>query len=90
MAETSLALNTRWPVDLHAIAGRRGDVGLLCGPGSTTLPLVIFSRARLGLDPTVNAFATISIAVVTLVVVGPSYMIAARERRLSRGAAHRD
>ena len=30
----------------------------LSGPGSTTMPLVIFSRARLGLNPSVNAVAT--------------------------------
>lgn len=53
----------------------------LSGPGSTTLPLVIFSRARLGLDPAVNALATIVIGVVAVFVVVASYMIAARERR---------
>jgi putrescine transport system permease protein len=53
----------------------------LSGPGSTTLPLVIFSRARLGLDPTVNALGTIVIGVVALFVVVASYLIAARERR---------
>ena len=54
----------------------------LSGPGSTTLPLVIFSRARLGLDPTVNALATVVIAVVATFVVVSSYLIARRERRL--------
>jgi putrescine transport system permease protein len=54
----------------------------LSGPGATTLPLVIFSRARLGLDPTVNALATVVIAVVAVFVVGSSYLIARRERRL--------
>ncbi len=56
----------------------------LSGPGSTTLPLVIFSRARLGLDPTVNALATVVIAVVAVFVVASSYVIAVRERRLYR------
>lgn len=56
----------------------------LSGPGSTTLPLVIFSRARRGLDPTVNALATVVICVVALFVVITSYMIAVRERRLYR------
>jgi putrescine transport system permease protein len=54
----------------------------LSGPGATTLPLVIFSRARLGLDPTVNALATVVIAVVAVFVVASSYLIARRERRL--------
>lgn len=56
----------------------------LSGPGSTTLPLVIFSRARLGLDPTVNALATVVIGVVAVAVVVFSYLIAVRERRLQR------
>jgi putrescine transport system permease protein len=60
----------------------------LSGPGSTTLPLVIFSRARLGLDPTVNALATVVIAVVAVFVIASSYLIAARERRrLQEGQA---
>ncbi|MEY2891796.1 MAG: hypothetical protein RJA98_1704 [Pseudomonadota bacterium] len=54
----------------------------LSGPGSTTLPLVILSRARLGLDPTVNALATVVIAVVAVFVLLSSYLIAQRERRL--------
>ncbi|MDF1484252.1 ABC transporter permease subunit [Ramlibacter sp. H39-3-26] len=61
----------------------------LSGPGSTTLPLVIFSRARLGLDPTVNALASVVIGVVAVFVVASSYLIAARERRLQQQAAQR-
>lgn len=53
----------------------------LSGPGSTTLPLVIFSRARLGLNPSVNAVATLIVIVVALGVVAASYMIARNERR---------
>lgn len=54
----------------------------LSGPGSTTLPMVIFSRARMGLDPSVNAVATVVIGVVTLAVVGGSYALARVERRI--------
>jgi putrescine transport system permease protein len=53
----------------------------LTGPGATTLPLVIFSRARLGLDPTVNAVATLIVVVVAIGVVAASYLIARAERR---------
>jgi putrescine transport system permease protein len=53
----------------------------LTGPGATTLPLVIFSRARLGLDPTVNAVATIIVVIVAVGVVAASYLIARAERR---------
>lgn len=53
----------------------------LSGPGSTTMPLVIFSRARLGLNPSVNAVATVIVFIVALGVVAASYLIARGERR---------
>ncbi|KPF47145.1 spermidine/putrescine ABC transporter permease [beta proteobacterium AAP121] len=53
----------------------------LSGPGSTTMPLVIFSRARLGLNPSVNAVATLIVVVVAVGVVLASYVIARQERR---------
>jgi putrescine transport system permease protein len=59
----------------------------LSGPGATTLPLVIFSRARLGVDPSVNAVATVVIAVVSVVVVGGSYALARAERRRAQEMA---
>ena len=39
------------------------------GPGSSTLPMVIFSKIRLGVSPDVNALATIIIGIVALGVV---------------------
>lgn len=59
----------------------------LSGPGSTTLPLVIFSRARLGVDPSVNAVATLVIAVVAVAVIGGSYALARAERRRAQDVA---
>ena len=53
----------------------------LSGPGSTTMPLVIFSRARLGLNPSVNAIATVVVVIVAIGVEIASYMIAQQERR---------
>ncbi len=53
----------------------------LSGPGATTMPLVIFSRARLGLSPSVNAIATVVVVVVAIGVVAASYAIARAERR---------
>ena len=52
----------------------------LNGPGATTMPLVIFSRARLGLNPSVNAVATLIVAFVSVGVLIASYLIARRER----------
>jgi putrescine transport system permease protein len=56
----------------------------LSGPGSTTMPLVIFSRARLGLNPSVNAVATITVTVVAIGVLLASYAIARAERQRQR------
>lgn len=63
----------------------------LSGPGSTTMPLVIFSRAKLGLNPSVNAVATVIVVVVAIGVVVASYLIARAERNraLEVAAANR-
>ncbi|AZP14060.1 ABC transporter permease subunit [Undibacterium parvum] len=52
----------------------------LSGPGATTMPLVIFSRARLGLDPRVNAVAALTILVVSIAVIASSFYMARAER----------
>jgi putrescine transport system permease protein len=56
----------------------------LSGPGSTTLPLVVFSRVRLGLNPEMNALATIFITLVTIGVVIVNQMMLSKERRRMR------
>ncbi len=59
----------------------------LSGPGSTTMPLVIFSRARLGLNPSVNAVAAVTVALVSIGVIAASYFIARSERKRAREIA---
>src|SRR5262247_4938441 len=39
------------------------------GPGATTLPMLIFSKVRLGVTPDINALATIVIGLVAIGVV---------------------
>lgn len=53
----------------------------LSGPGSTTMPIIIFSRARLGLSPSVNTVATLTVAVVSVGVLLASIWISRAERR---------
>jgi putrescine transport system permease protein len=64
----------------------------LSGPGATTMPLVIFSRARLGLNPSVNAVATVMIFIVAVCVAAASIWVARSERRRAAeiSAAQRD
>jgi putrescine transport system permease protein len=59
----------------------------LNGPGSTTMPLVIFSRARLGLNPSVNAVATVIITLVAIGTVVASILIARAERERAKAIA---
>jgi putrescine transport system permease protein len=52
------------------------------GPGANTLPMVIFSKVRLGLNPEINALASLIIAVVaTGVIISTIYMAQAEKRR---------
>jgi len=52
----------------------------LSGPGVTTLPQVIFSYARRGVNPSIYAAATCLIAVVTLGIVAYSTYVARQQR----------
>lgn len=45
------------------------------GPGSSTLPMVIFSKVRLGVSPDVNALATIIIGIVALGVLTAALLL---------------
>lgn len=54
------------------------------GPGSTTLPLLIWSKVKLGVTPDINALATITVVVVGLgVALAGIIMLRAEKRRLS-------
>jgi putrescine transport system permease protein len=59
----------------------------VAGPSSTTLPMVIFSKVRLGVSPDVNALATLMVLLVACGVVASSLWMSARERRLQREQA---
>jgi putrescine transport system permease protein len=53
----------------------------LQGPDSTLLPVLVFSRARLGLNPEINALGTLFIGAVTIVVVLHNHWMLRRQRR---------
>jgi len=52
------------------------------GPGSTTLPMEIFSKVRLGVSPDINALATIIIGIVAL-GVGTATLLQLRRPRVA-------
>ena len=51
------------------------------GPGSTTLPLLIWSKVRLGVTPDINALATLMVLAVGIGVVAAGIIMNRAERR---------
>jgi putrescine transport system permease protein len=54
------------------------------GPGASTLPMVIFSKVRLGVNPSVNALATIMVLIVATGVVVSALLLKRAERKRER------
>lgn len=54
------------------------------GPGASTLPMVIFSKVRLGVSPDINALATIIVLLVTIGVIAAGIFMARQEKRRQR------
>ena len=54
------------------------------GPGSTTLPMLIFSKVKLGVTPDINALATLVVGVVTIGVVVAGFLMFRAENQRNR------
>ena len=51
------------------------------GPGSTTLPLLIWSKVKLGVTPDINALATLMVLTVGFGVIAAGFILSRAERR---------
>jgi putrescine transport system permease protein len=62
------------------------------GPGNTTLPLLIWSKVKLGVTPDINALATLTVLVVGVGVALAGYLLNRSEKRRDADArlAYRD
>ena len=58
----------------------------VAGPGSSTLPMVVFSKVRLGVSPDINALATILVSVVAVGVVIAGFTMARQQKVRDRDA----
>nr|WP_319941610.1 ABC transporter permease subunit [Aestuariirhabdus haliotis] len=58
------------------------------GPGSTTLPMVVFSSVRLGVTPKINALATLIILAVSLAAFFAWYIAHRNEKRQRQNASN--
>lgn len=56
------------------------------GPGATTLPMLIFSKVRLGVSPDINALATLIVLIVAGAVLLAGWITLRAERRREREA----
>jgi len=58
----------------------------VAGPGSSTLPMVVFSKVRLGVSPDINALATILVAVVAVGVLIAGIAMSRQQKLRDRDA----
>ncbi len=58
----------------------------VAGPGSSTLPMVVFSKVRLGVSPDINALATIMISIVAIGVIIAGFWMSRQQRLRDRDA----
>jgi len=56
------------------------------GPSTNTLPMMIFSKVRLGVTPEINALATLMVSVVTVFVIVAGILMARQEKARQRDA----
>jgi putrescine transport system permease protein len=56
----------------------------VAGPGSSTLPMVIFSKVRFGVTPDINALATIMVLIVATGIAMSTVWMRYREKRRER------
>lgn len=65
----SSAIVTSWTLAFTMSLDDLVIASFLTGPGSTTLPILLFSNIRVGITPMINAFATIFILMITVCIV---------------------
>jgi putrescine transport system permease protein len=53
----------------------------VAGPGASTLPMVIYSKVKLGVSPDINALASLIVCAVGVCVVAAGYLMARSDRR---------
>jgi putrescine transport system permease protein len=54
------------------------------GPSTNTLPMMIFSKVRLGVTPEINALATLMVSAVTIFVIAAGVLMARQEKARQR------
>jgi putrescine transport system permease protein len=53
----------------------------VAGPGASTLPMVIYSKVKLGVSPDINELASLIVCAVGVCIIGAGYLMARADRR---------
>ena len=53
----------------------------VAGPGASTLPMVIYSKVKLGVSPDINALASLIVCVVGVCILGAGWLMARSDKR---------
>jgi len=53
----------------------------VAGPGASTLPMVIYSKVKLGVSPDINALASLIVCAVGVCIIGAGYLMTRTDRR---------
>src|SRR3984885_10648252 len=85
------ALISSWLLSLTLSLDDLVISSFVSGPGASTLPMVIYSKVKLGVSPDVNALASLIICVVGSCVIAAGYLMrrAEHQRQLDMQAAER-
>lgn len=75
------ALASSWLLSLTLSLDDLVISSFVSGPGASTLPMVIFSKVKLGVSPDVNALASLIICLVGISVLTAGYLMRRGERR---------
>jgi putrescine transport system permease protein len=75
------ALASSWLLSLTLSLDDLVISSFVSGPGASTLPMVIFSKVKLGMSPDVNALASLIICLVGICVLTAGYFMRRGERR---------
>jgi len=78
---TAPALAAGWLLSFTLSLDDLVIASFVSGPGSTTLPMVVFSSVRLGVTPQINALATVIIFGVALIVLIAGWLLKRRTVR---------
>ena len=80
------ALASSWLLSLTLSLDDLVISSFVSGPGASTLPMVIFSKVKLGVSPDVNALASLIICLVGVCVLIAGYLMRRTERERLRDA----